>query len=110
PHHDSDIKSLRRYSTSLYHDFTFSNGWTLNNMLIYGVINGYNHSSALQSFGEEFKLEKNRNSGWGRIEVLQRTPGEIAIADSRPDKGQWLTAATAGFTRKLATWDELDVG
>jgi len=67
PHHDSDINHLWRYSASLYNDLTLNNGWMLHNTFIWGLINGYNHTSSLNSFGEEFWLHKDKQNVWGRI-------------------------------------------
>ena len=110
PHHDSDINHLWRYSSSLYTSLSLSNGWTLRNTFIWGLINGYNHASALRSFGEEFLFNKDQHNIWGRFEVLERTPSELVVSNTDPYKGQWVTAATVGYTHKVASWDSLDVG
>lgn len=109
PHHGLE-SHLWRYSTSLYNDITFNNGWMLHNTFIWGLINGYNHASSLNSFGEEFWLLKDKHNIWGRIEVLERTPEELDITTSEQHSGQWITAATLGYTQKIAKWESLDVG
>lgn len=110
PHHDSDINHLSRYSASFYNTFSFDNGWNLHNTFIWGLINGYNHASALNSFGEEFWLYKDQHSVWGRIELLERTPEELQVAAAESHHGKWVTATTMGYTHKVASWENLDIG
>lgn len=97
--HALESTHLWRYSISVYNDADLSGGWTIHNALIWGLINGYDEASALNSFAEEFLWQRNAMNFWGRIEVLQRTPLELEIGPET--KGRWLTAATLGYTHRL---------
>lgn len=108
--HDPELDSIWRYSASLYNDLTFDNGWMLHNTLIWGLVNFYDETSALNSFAEEFWFHKERQNIWGRIEYLQRTPGELEIASSQPHDPQWVTAVTVGYTHEIGTWESGRVG
>ena len=103
--HDSESDHVWRYSTSLYEETPFQNGWTLQNVLIWGLINRYDHAAALNSLGEEFALQKGNKTIWGRLEYLQRTPAELRIESSSPNDPRWVTALTLGYTRKIARLD-----
>lgn len=105
--HDPDLDHIWRYSASFYADRELPQGWLLQEALIWGLVNGYDHASALNSFAEEFWVRKNTHSIWSRIEVLQRTPAELQIASvDRPDVGRWVTALTIGYTHELASCGE----
>jgi hypothetical protein len=108
--HDPHLDHLWRYSASFYNDHALDNGWRLHNALIWGLINDYDHASALNSLSEEFWLHKDRKNIWSRIEVLQRTPAQLAISSASPNHPKWVTAATIGYTHKIARWDLADVG
>ncbi len=107
---DPTLDHVWRYSASVYNEHSFENGWLLHNALIWGLINNYDHTSALNSFAEEFWFHKNAANIWSRIEVLQRTPGELEISSPSPNDPQWVTALTLGYTHQLATWDSADIG
>ncbi len=95
---------LWRYSASIYSEAQWPRGWTLHHALIWGLINGYNETSALNSFTEEFWLHKEACAFWGRVEELQRTPEELQIADITPvHKGKWVTAVTIGYVHKIVS-------
>lgn len=108
--HDSDIKEVRRYSASLYDQHELGSGWMLHNAFIFGLVNGYDRVSALRSFLDEFWFHSDQpEQVWGRIELLERTPAELAITGvSNLTEPRWVTALTLGYTHKLKSWNELD--
>jgi hypothetical protein len=67
--------------------------------LIYGLIHNYDNAPALSSFTDEVIWEHAHWALWSRLEVLQRTAQELAIAEN--DWPRWVTAATVGFTHEL---------
>jgi len=99
-----------RYSASFYNDRSFESGWMFHNAFIYGLINGYDNTSALRSFAEEFWFQREAKNIWSRVEVLQRTPAELEITSVSPNDPSWVTAITLGYTHELAKWDSLHVG
>ncbi len=108
---DPDIASLLRYSASIYNRVAITEGWTLNNTFIFGAITNYDHASTLNSIGEEFCLSSGAPNIWGRIEILQRTPAELAIS-TLPDqnRGRWVAATTVGYTHYLTKWEGATLG
>lgn len=102
-------EQVRRYSASVYADAQTA-GWTFHNALIWGLINGYDNTPALNSFAEEYCFQKQADSFWGRLEILQRTPAELDIVDDDVNRGRWITAATLGYTRQIGHWDSADLG
>ncbi|MGZ3722479.1 MAG: hypothetical protein ACXVA9_06095, partial [Bdellovibrionales bacterium] len=108
---DSTLDHIWRYSASLYRDDMLRNGWMLHRTLIWGLVNQYDHASALNSFAHEAWLHKEAHSIWTRLEFVQRTPAELEITTaSEPNRGRYVTALTLGYTHKLGTWDVFDVG
>lgn len=104
--HEPDLDHIWRYSASAYVDHSFESGWMLHDALIWGLVNGYDHASALNSFAEEFWFHRERFGFWGRLEVLQRTAEELAIEETvSPHEGKWVTALTLGVTRDFARWE-----
>jgi len=102
---EPELDHLWRYSVSAYEDSHLESGWMIHNTLIWGLINGYDSASALNSFAEEFWLHKGVRNIWGRLEVLQRTPAELEISGSSDaNKGQWVTALTLGYTHEVASY------
>lgn len=108
--HDPNLDHVWRYSASLYNEQTFENGWQIHNTFIWGLVNFYDDTSALNSLAEEFWLQRDQQNIWGRIEYLQRTPGELQITSPQPDDPQWVTAVTLGYTYKIAKWESAEVG
>lgn len=104
------LDHLWRYSASLYSEHELGSGWLAHNALIYGLINNYDEVSVLNSFDEEFVLQKNALSWWGRLEVLQRSAGELEIPQTTDaNKAQWVTALTLGVTRHLWSFAGQDI-
>lgn len=108
--HDPDLDHLWRYSASIYNDHTLKNGWMLYNAFIWGLVNFYDNTSALNSFAEEFWFHKNKSNIWSRLEVLQRTPAELQITSTTPNDPKWVTALTLGYTHKVANFESSDIG
>lgn len=108
--HDHDLKFVTRYSTSLYNVVPLANEWTFYNTFIYGSIHNMDHVSLLSSFGEEFLMRGHGPNIWGRVEVLQRTPDQLAIESSDGDKGFWVQAYTLGYTHVVAKIDTTELG
>ncbi|MDR3608595.1 MAG: hypothetical protein P4M08_14625 [Oligoflexia bacterium] len=93
-----------RYSASVYSQVSFGAEWSFYNTLIYGAVTQYDSAPVLSSFGEEFLLKGDRPRIWGRFEVLQRTSAELEIPGAlHPNDGQWVAAATLGYTHRMAS-------
>lgn len=107
---ESDHTYVLRYSASVYHSLKFSPDWSFDNSLIMGVLTQADHAGALYSFGEEFLFSKGEPSIWGRIELLQRTAGELAISSDTPGKGKWIGATTLGYTHQVLGSDQAKLG
>lgn len=104
-----DLRSVSRYSASLYNHTALGQDWNYYNSLIFGLINNYDHVPQLASIGEEFLFAGHHPRIWGRIEVLQRTPSELAINTiSNPMNPRWVGALTIGYTHALTNWNELE--
>lgn len=107
---EDHAEHLERYSASLYHEYHFENGWVFHNALIYGLVNGFDNTGALQSFAEEFWFHRGQQNFWSRIEVLQRTPAELEITSATPNDSSWVTAVTLGYTYDLVKTDSVTMG
>ena len=110
--HDSSIDHVDRYSISVYNDHDFENGWMIHNAFIYGLINFYGGTSALNSYGEELWLHEGKKNIFARLEYLQRTEGQLQIASTTPNDPKWLTAVTVGYSHRIANyeWNEISLG
>ncbi|WP_374074471.1 hypothetical protein [Bdellovibrio bacteriovorus] len=109
PEHDeTQIKFYRRYSASFYNEWAVSESWKAFNTLIYGRIENYNLIPNLSSITEEFAFNKKPMTFWGRIEVLQRAPIQLFVASENPDRPEWLTATTLGYTHHIASSKNLN--
>ncbi len=109
--HDTDIPFELRASASVYNTFHLPGEWLFHNTFIYGAVTHYDHASVLNSFLEEFWMNKGRPNIWGRIELLQRTAAELqvpTVADQ--NAGRWVAAFTLGYTHTLASIDGAQVG
>lgn len=104
--HDPDLDHIWRYSASLYNHLDLGNGWDFHNTLIWGLVNFYDDTSALNSFGEEFLVQKDKQSSWGRIEHLERTASELQVASTSPHQAKWVTAITLGSTYQISKIDD----
>lgn len=101
---------INRYSASLYNTVHLPNDWKFYNALISGMVTNAEHAATLHSFAEEFALQSYTPSFWGRVEVLERMPRELAImTDGDPNQKFWISAITLGYTHKLASWNRTNL-
>lgn len=99
--HDPTIKDVQRYSASLYSLHETEAGWIFHNTFIFGAVNGYDQTSLLRSFLDEFRYHAigRPHQYWGRLELVERAPAQLAIlASANPIDPKWVTALTAGYT------------
>jgi hypothetical protein len=112
PEHIDGPDHLWRYSASLYRNkYPSGNGWILHDSLIWGMVKNNDHASTLHSFGKEFWVQRNNQNLWGRFELLQRTPAELAltgVADIYSPR--WVFAGTLGYTQRIANWEAGNLG
>ncbi|OYZ21747.1 MAG: hypothetical protein B7Y39_08570 [Bdellovibrio sp. 28-41-41] len=97
---DPTLEKVSRYSISSYIQHHLDNGWLLHDTLIFGLMNNYDHVSALRSILYEFWLHSDQPSNyWGRVEFVERTGAELNITNiSKPQEPGYVTAITAGYT------------
>lgn len=107
---EPSLDHVSRYSASIYNTHAASDGWTVQNAFIYGLVNFYDSTAALNSFAEEFWFRKDRENFWGRLEVLQRTAGELQITSGTPNEPLWVTAMTLGYTYQIVNWSSGELG
>jgi hypothetical protein len=62
----------------------------------------------LNSILGEANFTNPENALWTRVEILQRTPAELAIQADRENRGRWVSAITLGYTRKIVSVSALD--
>ncbi len=109
--HDPGIDHIWRYSASVYHEAALSGGWKMQDTWIYGLVNFFDHASALSSFSQELLFQKDRAKIWSRAELLERTPSELAIADiADTNSGRWVAAVTLGYTHRITSWEGSELG
>lgn len=105
-----DIDHNWRYSASAYFSGKVFDGWRFHNTFIYGLINFYDNVSALSSVTEEFLFRKKPSSVWGRVEYVQRTASQLAVAsDPSQEKPRDVYAMTLGYTHDLKKWKSADL-
>ncbi|QDK44675.1 hypothetical protein DOM22_05620 [Bdellovibrio sp. ZAP7] len=100
------LDHIWRYSASFYNEHVINEGWRFYNTFIYGLVNFYDNTGALNSFSEEFLFTSNWHNIWGRIEYLQRTSSELDILSATPFEPHWVTALTVGYTYNLLKWKD----
>jgi hypothetical protein len=82
----------------------------LNTSTIWGQVKNRTDNLTLNSFLEEFVYQLGKNNFYGRLEILQRTPGQLEIQVTDGATGaQWVKAVTFGYERKLITKDKLNM-
>jgi hypothetical protein len=101
PEGEADIPDEVRVSASGYTQWNLPKGWRAHGTLIWGGITRYDRASFLNSITGEWSFLDDSNNLWGRVEALQRTPAELAIAQD--DTGRWVGALTLGYTRRVLT-------
>jgi hypothetical protein len=101
-----------RISASGYTHHDLPRGWRAHSALIWGGIAGYGGARFLNALTAEAVFTDFANGLWSRIEVLQRTPWQLAIPAPEPDDGRWVAALTLGYTRRIVALGpvELSVG
>jgi hypothetical protein len=111
PEDDESLSAFEtRFSTSVYFHKILSETLTFDDALIYGLVNQYDHANSLSSFTEEFLFRGPHPRIFGRIEVLERTPNELEIANlSNPNSGEWVAAFTAGYSHQIAHYDDVEL-
>lgn len=110
---DPSLEKLWRYSASFYNKAMFSSMWTLENSFIYGVVNNYDHISALRSGLYEFWFhqENNPSNYWGRFEGVERTGSQLAIVGGFDiNNPKWVYATTFGYTYKYKVGSIVEAG
>lgn len=111
--HDPSLEKVWRYSGSIYNKRNWDSGWMLHNTFIYGLVNNYDHISALRSLLYEFWATRmdQPDQYWGRVEAVERTGAQLAIAGPfNLSDPQWVYALTAGYTYKIKMSGELETG
>ncbi|MFI5289954.1 MAG: hypothetical protein ACHQ17_09910, partial [Polyangia bacterium] len=101
PEGDPTIPSALRLSASAYLHHDLPHNWRAHATAIWGGITGFDHASFLESVTLEALFLDDSNALWSRLEVLQRTPGELEIASTSPNGGEWVGALTVGYTRRI---------
>jgi hypothetical protein len=109
PEGDPAIPHVWRFSASGYSQHDVLERWRLHTFAAWGGTAGYDQAAFLSSFiGEALLADDRRLSFWGRLEVLQRTPAELAIPavapPAAPNVGQWVGALTLGETTRIISW------
>jgi hypothetical protein len=100
------IANDQRYSASLYFHTPLPPDWSFHDTLIYGGITNIDDATFLSSVDEELLLTDQKTQIFARVEVLQRTPDELGIADlPDPNTGRWVTALSLGYSHQVAAWD-----
>lgn len=98
PYVDSSV----RFGASAYQQAPLSDDWTIHNAIIYGGITDYDHAKLLHSLAEEVVFSGGTPNVWARVELLQRTPGELEINGAADrDAPRWVGAATLGYTHTV---------
>lgn len=100
-----------RASLSAYGRWSLPRGWRAHAALIGGGIVNYDGVDFLASITTEVLFTDWDNRLWGRIEALQRTPLELAVATAPPQLASspdWVGAITLGYTRKIVSLGPLD--
>jgi len=102
--HDPSISKIHRYSASVYNNHKLGSGWMFHNSFVFGLVNGYDHVSALRSVLEEFWFHSMDlpHHFWGRVEFVERAASELAILGTNNSfDPKWVTALTVGYTYDL---------
>jgi hypothetical protein len=103
--HDPSLDHVWRVSGSWYADALLGATWRMQNALVYGLITDYDHVATLQSVLEELWAHAPGRpyNVWGRLEFVQRSAGELAVASGAPNDARWVTALTLGYSHDVAT-------
>lgn len=97
---ENEHDSLRRYSASIYLNRLALGGVTLSNSAIYGLVSHYQGVNLLTSWADEILLESGPDTWFSRLELVERAPGQLAIAGAGdPFIPRPLTSLTLGYER-----------
>jgi len=110
--HDLTLEKIYRYSASAYVQHHLDNGWMLHDAFVFGLVNGYDHISALRSFLYEFWIHSDQPSNyWGRIEFVERTGAQLNITSiEQPLEPLWVSAITIGYTYDILKFESSKFG
>jgi hypothetical protein len=85
------------------------NGDSLKSAFIWGQVRA-GHDAALNSFLEEGLYKRGRNQFYGRAELLQLTPDQLAFVPADGNTGaKWVEALTVGYERTLVERGQLSL-
>lgn len=118
-HGDEDAHALstsepsqveQRTSASVYWSRELA-GWHVYDTLIFGELDTRSSDTTQVSFLDEFVFQRLNHAWWGRVEVLQRLPEELAIDTNvaNQDSPRWVKAITLGFTQRIADLGEAEL-
>lgn len=109
--HDPTLDKVYRYSASAYFQRHLTDGWMLHDAFIFGLVNNYDHISALRSVLYEFWLHSDMPSNyWGRIEFVERAASQLNITTANSLDPHWVTALTVGYTYDVLTFENSKLG
>lgn len=105
------LEKVWRYSGSLYSSATVRD-WLLESSFVFGLVNNYDYISALRAGLYEFWLHQKDNPSnyWGRLEGVQRTASQLAIAGFDLNDPKWVYAANVGYTYKHKLTKYIEAG
>jgi hypothetical protein len=106
---EPEITHRIRYSASLYSRASLGTGWIWHNTLIYGGLASFGASSFRNSFAEEFAFFHGHSIPWARLELLERSAGDLAIQGPAQEDSRWVGAVTLGYTHELAELGPVDL-
>jgi hypothetical protein len=107
PSEPSERQTFQRTSASVYWDKKVED-LHVYNTFIFGELDSNASDTTQLSFLDEFVLKLQNHAYWGRLEVLERLPEELALSPSvgNPEHPRWVSAMTLGFTQRV--WDLKD--
>lgn len=100
-------QTFQRTSASVYWDKKLE-GLHIYNSFIFGELDSNAIDTTQLSFLDEFVFKIQNHAYWGRVEMLERLPEELALSASvaNPDHPRWVSALTLGFSQRI--WDLKD--
>ena len=109
---EGDGANTVRISASAYteHRLGGSHNWRAHTSWIWGGVTNYDHAPFLTSFGIEATFSDEVNTPFARLEVLHRTPAELAIASATPNDPQFVGSLTLGYVRHVVSLWGFDLG
>jgi hypothetical protein len=92
-----------RLSASAYTQHNLHHGWRSHAAFIWGGVSNYDHTSFLTSLTFESVFSDESNTPFARLEVLQRTPAELAVSSTAPDEPHFVGSLTLGYVRRIVS-------